>query len=70
MMPVMDGIGFLKKYSKLSIKRKPRIIILSNISVGNEIEQALQLGAHKYLQKSQLEPSKLIKTLQTELAIK
>jgi len=70
MMPVLDGIGFLKRFSRLSLSRKPRIVILSNLSVGNEIEQALKLGAHKYIQKSELEPSKLVTTLWSELAIK
>jgi DNA-binding response OmpR family regulator len=69
MMPVLDGIGFLKKFSKLRSKWSPRILVLSNISIGSEIDEALKLGAHKYIQKSQLEPSRLIKTMHAELEL-
>src|SRR5579884_3966668 len=60
MMPVMDGLGFLKSSLKLRKKTSPVVLVLSNMSIGTEIEEALKLGARQFLIKSQLEPSKLL----------
>lgn len=68
MMPKLDGIGFLKKFQKNSKTKETRIIVLSNMTAGDKTNQALKLGAHKYVQKSQVSPTQLIKLLRTELA--
>ncbi len=68
MMPVLDGVGFLKQFVAKRGKVLPAIIILSNLTGGDEINQAMQLGARKYVQKSQLDPAQLIATLRDELA--
>ncbi|SIQ29891.1 response regulator [Maribacter ulvicola] len=39
-MPVMDGWGFLEKFSKLPIVNKPQIYIVSSHFGANEIEKA------------------------------
>ncbi|HXR50235.1 MAG TPA: response regulator [Verrucomicrobiae bacterium] len=67
MMPELDGIGFLKKFIA-KYKTLPTTIILSNLGHGDEINQALQLGAKKYIQKSQLDPSGLVALLHEEVA--
>jgi DNA-binding response OmpR family regulator len=59
-MPVMDGIEFLKSYKPES-KRKPKIIIFSNYDMQKEIEQAYELGAHKYIMKAWASPNELLK---------
>ncbi|HET9098540.1 MAG TPA: response regulator [Candidatus Saccharimonadales bacterium] len=68
MMPILDGIGFLRVFSKIKMAKRPRVILLSNMSIGSEIEEALKLGAHKFMLKSQLEPDHLLKLLRRELA--
>ena len=70
MMPVMDGLGFLKSSLKLRKKTSPVVLVLSNMSIGTEIEEALKLGARQFLIKSQLEPSKLLSIMKDELSLK
>jgi len=61
MMPVMDGIGFLKRLRAIEPDQvKARIIVLSNLSSDSKINEALMLGADSYIQKSELEPAQLI----------
>lgn len=66
MMPVMDGVGFLENYSK-SGHELPRVIILSNLSAGNELAKSLQLGATKNFVKADLSPKQLITMVRYEL---
>lgn len=62
MMPVMDGIEFLRQYSDLA-KAKNKIIIMSNVSAGKEIDQARHLGVHKFILKADFSPKELIATI-------
>ena len=59
LMPVMNGVEFLEKY-KPSDHPKTKIIILSNLNEDNEVQQALQLGAQKYILKANTSPQDLI----------
>lgn len=68
MMPILDGVGFLRIFSKMKLAKRPKVILLSNISIGSEIEQALKLGANKFMLKSQVEPDYLLKTIRKELS--
>ena len=60
MMPEVDGVGFLR-LSKIT-KKSPstRVIILSNLSTGRDIQEALALGADQHVLKSSLTPRDLI----------
>lgn len=60
MMPVLDGIGFLERFDTSLGKLPARVIILSNLSSGDELEKALQLGAQKNILKANLTPSQLL----------
>jgi len=60
MMPVLGGVGFLEKYTALSLPHKTKIVVLSNLSSGSQISQALQFAIHAQVVKSSLTPSKLI----------
>lgn len=66
MMPIMDGVGFLKNFSALdSVKTK--IIILSNLSSGKELEAAMALGAHRNALKADMSPKQVVALIRYEL---
>jgi Response regulators consisting of a CheY-like receiver domain and a winged-helix DNA-binding domain len=67
MMPVMDGVGFLRKYSDGQGNLESKVIVLSNLSSGDELTEALKLGAHKSVLKSNLSPSQLLSMVRYEL---
>lgn len=66
MMPVMDGVTFLEHYFE-GKKTLPKVIILSNLSWGDEVTRALDLGALKNFTKSDLSPKQLTSIVQHEL---
>jgi len=59
LMPVMNGVEFLKHY-KPADHPGTIIIILSNLNEDSEVQQALQLGAQKYILKASTSPQELI----------
>jgi DNA-binding response OmpR family regulator len=66
MMPVLDGVGFLKK-AGIPPGAHTKIILLSNLSTGNELTEALSLGAYKNILKSDLSPRQLLSVVRYEL---
>ena len=66
MMPTMNGVEFLENFKKLE-EMKTKIIILSNLSSGKELERTRELGVMRSLLKSDLSPSQLIATIRYEL---
>lgn len=66
MMPIMDGVEFMERYSDLD-GVKSRVIVLSNLSSGKELDRALELGAEKSFVKSDLSPSQLISSVRYAL---
>jgi DNA-binding response OmpR family regulator len=66
MMPIMDGVEFLEYYNDLD-GVKSKVIVLSNLSSGKEVDRALELGAEKNFVKSDLSPSQLIGLVRYEL---
>lgn len=67
MMPVLDGIGFLEKFSLTNDARTTKVIILSNLSSGQELDRALAVGAYKSLLKADVSPRQLLATVRYEL---
>lgn len=68
MMPVMDGPGFLEKYTADAGQHNPtNVIILSNLSSGDELNRALDLGARRNILKASLSPKQLIATVRYEV---
>jgi len=51
-MPVMDGITMLKKLREDSWGEGVRVLVLSNLSEGDKVEEAMNEGAFDYLVKS------------------
>lgn len=68
MMPVMDGTTFLERY----MPGKPahtKVIVLSNLSSGKELEKAIQLGVHKSIVKAHYSPRQLRELIRDELEL-
>lgn len=64
MMPVMDGLQFLKALqNQLSPADYPAIIIFSNISEPGEIDAAMKLGVGAYWVKSDYTPERVTSEL-------
>lgn len=59
-MPYMDGIETLKKIKSEEKWKKIPVILLTNLSEKEKIEEALELGASDYLIKSHFTPSEVI----------
>ena len=69
MMPILDGVGFLEK-ANLSMKAPhTRVVVMSNLSSGEGLIKALELGAHRQAVKSDLAPHDVIRIVEEELAI-
>ena len=65
MMPVMNGIEFLEHITKdQGITSK--VILMSNLSAGKELERAKTLGVNKHDLKSDMSPSQLISLIRYE----
>ena len=68
MMPVLDGVGFLNELNSRDDDNSfPKIIILSNLTAGTELEQALKLGAQSNILKASLTPKQLLSTVRYEV---
>ncbi len=66
MMPKLDGTMFLEKAIDEQIDL-PKVIVLSNLSSGDEIAKALMLGAYKNVVKADLSPRQLLSLVRYEL---
>lgn len=64
MMPVMDGVEFLEKFSPVPSKTK--IVILSNVSPGDLLDRATKLGAHRSVLKADMSPRQLLALVRYE----
>lgn len=58
LMPVMNGVDFLKHF-KAAEHPGTKVIILSNLNEDSEVQQALALGADKYILKASTSPQEL-----------
>lgn len=65
LMPNMDGRAFLKAYDN---KKSIPIIVFSNLDAKTEVDEAISLGATRYLLKSWASPKELIKVVKDTLA--
>ena len=70
MMPILDGIGFLKEYSVRYKDDIAKVIIMSNLSSGSELSLVQDYGVERALLKSSLTPMKLISVVDETLGSK
>lgn len=68
-MPVLDGIGFLRKYKSRKNHKKVKIIVFSNYDMQQEVDEAYDLGAERYVLKAWASPKELIKIVKDTMAI-
>lgn len=67
-MPVMDGIGFLRAYKPKTDHPEVKIIVFSNYDMQQEVDEAYELGAERYVLKAWASPKELIKIVKDTMA--
>jgi two-component system response regulator YesN len=67
LMPVMNGIEFLEKVNLIQQYPHTKVLVLSNLSDKDTVDQVIALGASKHLVKSSLSPSQLVQTVRALL---
>ncbi len=63
-MPNLDGIGMLRKYDIRKHHPNAKIIVFSNFDLQQEIDEAYDLGADKYMLKAGASPKDLVKIIE------
>src|SRR5436305_6439992 len=66
MMPVMNGVEFLEKFSAEE-HPNTKIIITSNLSAGDMLSRALEMGALRNIVKADITPKQLLSTVRYEV---
>lgn len=62
-MPNLDGLGFLRAYEKMNLKKRSKIVLFSNYDLQKEIDEAFNLGVDKYVLKAWASPKDLLKII-------
>lgn len=65
MMPFMDGLEVLAEIQKNENLNTIPVIMLTNLSEGEDIRKALTLGASDYIIKSHFTPSEIVSKVNT-----
>jgi two-component system, OmpR family, response regulator VicR len=66
-MPKMNGIEFLQEFDLGNNHPDTQVIVFSNLDMQKEIDEAFQLGAHKYILKAWASPKELISLVEDTL---
>ena len=66
MMPILDGVGFMERFMP-NKPTKTKLIVLSNLTIGTELEKAMNMGADRSVLKSSLSPKELLSLVRYEL---
>ncbi len=69
-MPRVGGIEFLKQYNLTHDHPKVQVIVFSNLDTQKEIDEAYQLGAHRYIVKAWASPKELLNIVSDTLNAK
>ncbi len=67
LMPVMSGIEFLEKVNLIKQYPDTKVLVLSNLSDKDTVDQVTSLGASKHMVKSSLSPKQLVATVRALL---
>lgn len=63
MMPVMNGMEFLKSIKENSKTKKIPVVVLTNLAGRHDAEHAISQGSIKYIIKSEHDPSAVVKII-------
>jgi CheY-like chemotaxis protein len=66
-MPRMDGLAFLRAYDVKVAHPNVAVVIFSNSSAPDKVQEAMELGARRYLIKAVISPRAIAKVVQEEL---
>ena len=66
LMPVLDGIGFLKTFNALA-HPESKVIVFSNLSLPEKVNEAIALGAVNYKTKAMFTPREMIELIHVTL---
>lgn len=69
-MPNMNGLEFLKKYKLDKNHPGVKVIVFSNLDTQSDIDEAYDLGAHKYMLKAWASPKELVRFVKETLQSK
>lgn len=67
LMPRLDGLGFLTKYRDVPFEQRAIVVVASNKSSAQGMQEARALGAADYLIKAQLSPDDLAERVRQHL---
>lgn len=59
LMPKMGGIEFLRHYSTRKDNKDVKVVVLTNLGREEDIQEAMSLGAYKYIIKAHSSPADL-----------
>lgn len=59
LMPKMGGIEFLRIYRDKKASKDVKVVVLTNLGREEDIQEAMELGAYKYIIKAHSSPSDL-----------
>lgn len=62
-MPYVDGLEVLRKVRKTDSVKNVPVILLTNLSQKEEVDEGLSLGANDYLIKSHFTPSEVLEKI-------
>lgn len=62
-MPGLDGVGVLKKLKENEQWRDLPVVMLTNISEKDKVNEAIELGIKDYLIKSHFTPSEVVQKI-------
>lgn len=68
-MPVLDGIGFLRALKSKDKYPDIKIIVFSNYDMQQEVDEAYELGAERYVLKAWASPKELIKIVKDTITV-
>jgi len=66
-MPHMDGLNFLRHYNLRELHPDVKVIVFSNYDIQQDIDEAYDQGADRYILKAWASPKELLKVVQDTL---
>ncbi len=67
LMPNMNGLEFLRKFDLKNKHPDTKVVVFSNMSMRDEMEEAYRLGATKYMLKAATSPRQLAELIEETL---